>query len=178
MVYAYIERIKEVNRILNAVVDNRYQLAIKEAKICDEQLATGKFNAETLEKEKPLYGVPITIKECCAVKGNRNSSYFRSGISRSLCKKNAPDRGIFFSSRATLYRKNCSIISKCMDSGPRTVNGGKIAISLSIRFPSSIIPDRMCALHVSHINMGRLICASLICSNIFIFDMTSFFCTR
>lgn len=66
---AYIQRIKKVNPILNAVVDNRFGDAIYEAKICDEQLANGKFNIETLEKEKPLYGVPLTVKECCAVKG-------------------------------------------------------------------------------------------------------------
>ncbi|EFN75981.1 Fatty-acid amide hydrolase 2 [Harpegnathos saltator] len=82
VVYTYTERIKEVNRVLNAVVDNRFGPAIIQAKICDEQLAAGKFDAETLEKEKPLYGVPITIKECCAVKGlsYTGGSLIRKGI--------------------------------------------------------------------------------------------------
>lgn len=66
---AYIDQIKKVNPVLNAVVGNRFGDAIYEAKICDEQLANGKFDIETLEKEKPLYGVPLTVKECCAVKG-------------------------------------------------------------------------------------------------------------
>ncbi|XP_012227011.1 fatty-acid amide hydrolase 2-like [Linepithema humile] len=69
VVNEYIERIKEVNRHLNAVVDNRFEDAIIEAKICDEQLKTEKFDTETLEKEKPLFGVPLTIKEAIAVKG-------------------------------------------------------------------------------------------------------------
>jgi len=69
----YIERIKELKFHLNAVVDNRFGDAIMEAKICDEQLLAGKFDIKTLEKEKPLYGVPITIKECCALKGTNNS---------------------------------------------------------------------------------------------------------
>ncbi|XP_032673933.1 fatty-acid amide hydrolase 2-like isoform X2 [Odontomachus brunneus] len=85
VVYAYTERIKEVNRVLNAVVDNRYGPAIIEAKICDEQLA-GKFDAETLEKEKPLYGVPITIKECYAVKG---ASYTGCSLTRKGVKATA-----------------------------------------------------------------------------------------
>ncbi|XP_077278858.1 fatty-acid amide hydrolase 2-B-like [Temnothorax americanus] len=69
VVQAYVTRIKEVDPFLNAVVDNRFLDAIIEAKTCDKQLKEGKFDVETLEKEKPLYGVPITIKECCALKG-------------------------------------------------------------------------------------------------------------
>ncbi|CAL1686570.1 unnamed protein product [Lasius platythorax] len=69
VVNAYIQHIKKVNPFLNAVVDNRFDDAIYEAKICDEQLANGKFDIEKLEKEKPLFGVPLTVKECCAVKG-------------------------------------------------------------------------------------------------------------
>ncbi|KAL6256304.1 hypothetical protein P5V15_012421 [Pogonomyrmex californicus] len=69
VVQAYITRIKEVNPFLNAVVEDRFSAAIIEAKNCDEQLKAGKFDVATLEKEKPLYGVPLTVKECCAVKG-------------------------------------------------------------------------------------------------------------
>lgn len=69
IVEAYITRIKQVNPFINAVVDDRFLAAVVEAKNCDEQLKAGKFDVATLEKEKPLYGVPITIKECCAVKG-------------------------------------------------------------------------------------------------------------
>jgi len=69
VVQAYVTRIKEVNPFLNAVVDERFLAALNEAKNYDEQLKEGKFDVETLEKEMPLYGVPITIKEACAVKG-------------------------------------------------------------------------------------------------------------
>lgn len=65
-------RIKEVNSFINAVVDERFVDAIIEAQNYDKQLKEGKFDIKTLEKEKPLYGVPITIKECCAVKGKSN----------------------------------------------------------------------------------------------------------
>ncbi|XP_014473193.1 PREDICTED: fatty-acid amide hydrolase 2-A-like [Dinoponera quadriceps] len=82
VVYAYTERIKEVNRLLNAVVENRYRSAIIEAKICDEQLAAGKVDVKMLEEKMPLYGVPITIKECCAVKGlsHTGCSLTRKGV--------------------------------------------------------------------------------------------------
>ena len=74
----YVERIKEVNSHINAVVGNRFGDAVYEAKICDEQLRAGKLDIKTLEIEKPLFGVPITIKEACAVKGNL---YFYENIS-------------------------------------------------------------------------------------------------
>ncbi|XP_067206034.1 fatty-acid amide hydrolase 2-like [Linepithema humile] len=83
IVNEYIQRIKEVNRHLNAVVDNRFEEAIIEAKICDEQLKTGKFDTKTLEKEKPLFGVPLTVKESIAVKG---CSYTGSCIDRKGIK--------------------------------------------------------------------------------------------
>jgi len=72
VVQAYVTRIKEVNPFINAVVDERFLAALNEAKNYDEQLKEGKLDVETLEKEMPLYGVPITIKECCAVKGINN----------------------------------------------------------------------------------------------------------
>ncbi|KRT83731.1 amidase, partial [Oryctes borbonicus] len=69
LVSAYIKRIEEVNPIINAVVENRFSEAITEAKNVDEYLS--RYNTATfdLEKTKPLLGVPITIKECLAVKG-------------------------------------------------------------------------------------------------------------
>jgi len=73
-VQKYITRIKEINPFINAVVDDRFTEAIIEARNYDQQLKEDKFDIKTLEKEKPLYGVPITIKECCAVKGK--SSFF------------------------------------------------------------------------------------------------------
>ncbi|XP_067206035.1 fatty-acid amide hydrolase 2-like [Linepithema humile] len=83
VVSEYIERIKEVNRHLNAVVDNRFEEAIIEAKVCDEQLKTEKFDTETLEKEKPLFGVPHTVKASIAVKG---CSYTGGILSRKEIK--------------------------------------------------------------------------------------------
>lgn len=68
---AYIERIKEVNPFLNAVVDEQFEVALSTAKIYDEKLKTGEVSIAMLEKEKPLYGVPVTIKESCSLEGQR-----------------------------------------------------------------------------------------------------------
>lgn len=68
VVRAYIERIQEVNPILNAVVEERYDAALKEAVVCDENIRSGKVSILELEKTKPLYGVPFTVKETCSLK--------------------------------------------------------------------------------------------------------------
>ncbi|XP_071875618.1 fatty-acid amide hydrolase 2-B isoform X1 [Bombus fervidus] len=71
VVEAYIERIKEVNPFINAVIEDRFEAALEESKICDAKLKSDDLamTAEQLERYKPLYGVPISIKESCAVKG-------------------------------------------------------------------------------------------------------------
>ncbi|XP_066252237.1 fatty-acid amide hydrolase 2-A-like [Euwallacea similis] len=66
---AYIKRIKEVNPILNAVVEERFKEAFHEAKLVDGYLKTTSLNCRELSKIKPLLGVPVTVKECCSVKG-------------------------------------------------------------------------------------------------------------
>ncbi|XP_066146878.1 fatty-acid amide hydrolase 2-B-like [Euwallacea fornicatus] len=66
---AYIQRIKEVNPILNAVVEERFKEALHDANLVDEYLKTTSLNSRELSKIKPLLGVPITIKESCSVKG-------------------------------------------------------------------------------------------------------------
>ncbi|EFN87923.1 Fatty-acid amide hydrolase 2 [Harpegnathos saltator] len=68
VVRTYIERIKEVNPYINAVVDDRYEEALAEAKNCDALLKSGNVDIVALKKQKPLYGVPLTIKEACPVK--------------------------------------------------------------------------------------------------------------
>lgn len=66
VVHAFIERCKEVNPVLNAIVDERYELALEEAREVDRLIAT---NPETV-MQKALLGVPITVKESIGVQGN------------------------------------------------------------------------------------------------------------
>ncbi|XP_055618663.1 fatty-acid amide hydrolase 2-like [Toxorhynchites rutilus septentrionalis] len=67
VVRAYIDRIREVNPLINAVVEERFEAAIEEAKKSDDMIA----NMQTiwLIKNYPLLGVPFTVKESCMLKG-------------------------------------------------------------------------------------------------------------
>lgn len=65
---AFIDRCKEVNGLLNAVVVERYEEAIKEAREVDELLKKD-VDREILKKTKPYLGVPFTTKESNEAKG-------------------------------------------------------------------------------------------------------------
>lgn len=69
LVRACIDRIKEVNPFLNAVVEERFEKALAEANKCDAILKSGEVTAVKLEKEMPLFGIPITVKECLSLNG-------------------------------------------------------------------------------------------------------------
>ncbi|XP_066257002.1 fatty-acid amide hydrolase 2-A-like isoform X2 [Euwallacea similis] len=68
IVQAFIDRIKEVNPIINAIVDRRFEAALKEAKQIDQDIANGKIH-EIDFKNKPFLGVPFTSKESTAAEG-------------------------------------------------------------------------------------------------------------
>ncbi|RKQ34768.1 amidase [Oceanobacillus halophilus] len=61
-VTTYIEHIKKINPLLNSLVQDRFEEALKEAKMTDEKIK----NNETLGR---LAGVPITIKDSFDIKG-------------------------------------------------------------------------------------------------------------
>lgn len=69
VVNAYITRIKEVNPILNAVVEERFELAINEAKFVDQMINSTNLSFSELETRYPLLGLPMTVKESIAVEG-------------------------------------------------------------------------------------------------------------
>lgn len=70
MLEACIRRIKDVNSALNCFVEDRFELALKEAKRADELVRSGEKTPKQLEAEQPLLGVPFTTKDCIAVKGS------------------------------------------------------------------------------------------------------------
>ncbi|KAH9637020.1 hypothetical protein HF086_007383 [Spodoptera exigua] len=67
LVRAVIERIKEVNPVINAIAMDRYEAALAEAKEVDALIAQGLSDEEF--NKKPFLGVPFTTKESQAVKG-------------------------------------------------------------------------------------------------------------
>ena len=71
VVKSFIERIKDTQDALNAVVDERFDEAIKDAKKIDIliQQSHASGTLETFCKDKPFLGVPFTTKDCFPVKG-------------------------------------------------------------------------------------------------------------
>ncbi|XP_063386841.1 fatty-acid amide hydrolase 2-like [Cydia fagiglandana] len=69
LVRAVIERIKEVNPIINAITEDRFGAALAEAREVDNLIAAGLSEEEAAKK--PFLGVPFTAKESQAMKGFR-----------------------------------------------------------------------------------------------------------
>ncbi len=79
VVKTYITQAKKVNPALNAIVKDRYELALKEAKDVDQHLK------ERLNEEQPLLGVPCSIKELYALTGMPQTGglvYLKNNISK------------------------------------------------------------------------------------------------
>lgn len=71
---AFIERVQEVNPLLNCCVDERFTEALKDAEEADRFIASGKMTEEEMAVKKPFFGVPISTKDCIKVKGLLNTS--------------------------------------------------------------------------------------------------------
>jgi fatty acid amide hydrolase 2 len=69
VVSAYIDRIKDVNPFINAIIDGPFaEEAIEEAKKVDDRISSGSIS-EAEWADKPLLGVPFTVKDSIAVAG-------------------------------------------------------------------------------------------------------------
>uniref|UniRef100_G1U9L7 Fatty acid amide hydrolase 2 n=1 Tax=Oryctolagus cuniculus TaxID=9986 RepID=G1U9L7_RABIT len=74
VIQAYINRIKDVNPMINGIVKYRFEAAEKEAHAVDQKLADKQEDEATLEKKWPFLGVPVTVKEAFQLQGMPNSS--------------------------------------------------------------------------------------------------------
>lgn len=83
VVESFIARIKRINPILNAVVDDRFERALKEAREIDRKLAEARNNGDTSILKMPLIGVPVSIKETISVE---DQSYTAGLLTRKLVK--------------------------------------------------------------------------------------------
>ncbi|GFT90885.1 fatty-acid amide hydrolase 2-A [Nephila pilipes] len=72
VVRAYINRIRTVDPYVNATVNRCFEQALREALEADSLIASGRYTKEQLAKEKPLLGVPLTVKTFLRVKGECN----------------------------------------------------------------------------------------------------------
>lgn len=79
VVKCFIERVKLVNPLLNAVVDNRFEKALVEARNIDKKLEDARNNSgDKSLLELPLIGIPISIKEHLSVEGCSHTGGLKS----------------------------------------------------------------------------------------------------
>ncbi|XP_042583298.1 fatty-acid amide hydrolase 2-B [Cyprinus carpio] len=78
VVQAYIDRIQEVNPLLNALVKDRFSFAIQEAARADKLIEEENGGEDVLRSRFPLLGVPLSVKESFALQGMPNSSGLKS----------------------------------------------------------------------------------------------------
>ncbi|HEX4447769.1 MAG TPA: amidase, partial [Polyangiaceae bacterium] len=71
VVRMHVDRASRTHERIHAVVSDRYELALAEARACDRRLRGGEGGASSLP---PLFGVPCSIKECFALQGMPQSS--------------------------------------------------------------------------------------------------------
>uniref|UniRef100_A0A6G1SBG0 Fatty-acid amide hydrolase 2 n=1 Tax=Aceria tosichella TaxID=561515 RepID=A0A6G1SBG0_9ACAR len=71
VVESFINRIKLINPIINAVVDRRFELALSRARAIDRKLEEARDNddADQSMMKLPLVGVPVSVKETIAMDG-------------------------------------------------------------------------------------------------------------
>lgn len=70
VVESFISRIRKINPIINAVVDKRFEQALKEAREIDRKLAEARNNeGDRSILNLPLVGVPVSVKETISVDG-------------------------------------------------------------------------------------------------------------
>ncbi|XP_029931490.1 fatty-acid amide hydrolase 2-B [Myripristis murdjan] len=74
VVQAYIDRIQEVNPLINAMVKDRFAAALQEAAQVDKLIEEETGGEEVLEDRLPLLGVPLSVKESFALQGMPNST--------------------------------------------------------------------------------------------------------
>jgi fatty acid amide hydrolase 2 len=85
VIKAYIQRCEEVNPLINAIVENRFEDALEEAKQVDADIANQLRTIEQMEKDLPLLGLPITVKESIGVTGMSHQGgrvYLKKKIAR------------------------------------------------------------------------------------------------
>lgn len=58
-----------MNPYVNAIVDQRFELALDEARRIDRMISSGEKSVKQMEAETPLLGLPVTVKESIGVKG-------------------------------------------------------------------------------------------------------------
>ncbi|KAL6424912.1 hypothetical protein ACFW04_010053 [Cataglyphis niger] len=156
IVRAYTERCKEVNSLINAIVEDRYSDAIEEAKGVDAMIE----KCTDLEKIKitmPFFGVPFTTKESNRAKGLIHSMgllcrrnyrseddattvrFLKEAGGILIAKTNVPELNLWAETRNNLYGQTNNPYDITRTVGGSS--GGEAAIVAACGAPFSICSD-------------------------------------
>jgi len=69
VVEAHVERLRRTHSRINAVVADRYEAALQQARVCDQRVAEMSLRGDPAGDLPPLFGVPFTVKESIALEG-------------------------------------------------------------------------------------------------------------
>ncbi|XP_012527396.1 fatty-acid amide hydrolase 2 [Monomorium pharaonis] len=156
IVKAYIERCKEINSLINAIVETRYLDAIEEAKGVDAMIEQN-IDLEKIKITQPFLGVPFTTKESNRVKGlvhsmgllcRRNHRaeedatavrYLKEAGGILIATTNVPELNLWCESRNNLYGQTNNPYNITRTVGGSS--GGEGAILTASGAPFSITSD-------------------------------------
>jgi len=149
VVQVFINRIKETNNLVNAVIDSRFEEALEEARQVDKLLDCPNNNIPSIE-EKPFLGVPYTGKDSIPVKGMvlTGGIYCRSNVratedcpvsrliheSGAICLgvTNVPESTFWFDSHNMIWgRTNNPYDLSCIPGGSSGGNAAAIAACMA-----------------------------------------------
>ena len=157
VVKAFAERIQEVNGILNAVVDDRIESAIREAEDIDKLLDSGAVSEKEARLTRPFLGVPFTTKESTSCKGMNFSMGMvaRRGLKGQtdadvvkllkdaggilIAVTNVPELNLWCETRCIVYGQTCNPYNTTRTVGGSS--GGEAAIITSCGSPFGIGTD-------------------------------------
>lgn len=168
VVRAFINRARLVQAYLNAIIDERYDEAIKDAQAIDEFLRTTDLTEEELEQQKPFLGLPFTTKDSIQVTGMKWSSgcvrrkdiisdedapvvkNYRKAGAIPIALTNVPELLLWFASSNKLYGATNNPFD--LTRVPGGSSGGEAALVAACGSPLSICSDiggsiRMPAFH-------------------------------
>ncbi|KAJ8712102.1 hypothetical protein PYW07_004944 [Mythimna separata] len=155
LVKACIERIQQVNPIINAVTDERYEGALKDAREVDKLIESGL--TDDYFQKKPFLGVPFTAKESHAVSGMRHTlgllcrhhvrahedaecvRLLRDAGAIPVAVTNVPEVNKWMESRNYVFGQTCN--PHHTGRTPGGSSGGEAALQASIAVPISLCSD-------------------------------------
>ncbi|CAD5229949.1 unnamed protein product [Bursaphelenchus okinawaensis] len=176
LLQAYFKRIRDVNPYINAVTELFEYEALEKAKEVDDYVETIHGNpseVERLKSDKPLFGIPISLKHVFDYKGHRNiggleyrrelpvASESSEHVKRILnaggipiCYTNVPSGACFFESDNTVHGRCCNPFdTRCTPGGSSGGEGALIAsqgslIGIGTDLGGSIrVPAMLCGIY-------------------------------